>query len=188
MPSLTPEFLAELKAELSDFPTFVETGTYEGGTIFAMEPCFDKLYTIEFSEKYHEAAKAKYSGDKISFLLGDSGVLMSSLVSELTTNAIFFLDGHWSSGDTGRGAKDVPLAEELAAIAAFPNTAIVIIDDFRLFGKGPDSDVAEDWTQITKDAMIAIVGDRLIESYHLASEYATDDRLVLHLRGIGGGV
>lgn len=41
-----------LKGNYKNYPCFIETGTNCGNRIFALEPHFDKLYTIETSEKY----------------------------------------------------------------------------------------------------------------------------------------
>ena len=45
MPSLNKEFLLQLKDKYLNYNTFIETGTLNGDTIFAMEPYFNKLYT-----------------------------------------------------------------------------------------------------------------------------------------------
>ena len=52
MPSLNEDFLLELQDDYTKYTCFIETGTFIGETIFALEPYFKKLYTIEFSEKY----------------------------------------------------------------------------------------------------------------------------------------
>ena len=107
---------------------------FNGDTIFSLEPYFNKLYTVEFSEKYYINAKTKYSGDKINFILGDSAVVFESLLYNITDKCIF-LDGHYSGGDTGQSNKDSPLNEEITHINnLFTNDAIIIIDDFKLFG------------------------------------------------------
>ena len=47
-------------------------------TTFAVEPFFNKIYTIEFSEKYHYNTKRMYSGTKIDFILGDSSIVLQN--------------------------------------------------------------------------------------------------------------
>jgi len=50
MPSLDHNFLTLLQDDYTQYNCFIETGTYNGGTIFPLEPYFDTLYTIEYSE------------------------------------------------------------------------------------------------------------------------------------------
>ena len=165
------------------YPTFVETGTYLGGTTFSVEPFFDCIHTIEIKKKFYKDVKKNYKGNKIIFHLGDSSICLNKICEEISTNAIFFLDGHWSAGNTGRGRKDCPLYEELNIIAdKFYNKAIVIIDDVRLFGMGPNKgNELCNWEDINKDKILEIVNDRLETYYSLPSNIAKDDRLILHL-------
>ena len=148
-----------------------------------MEPVFDKLYSIEFDERLHYNAKSRYANNKLTFLLGDSSNVLPDLLPTINENVIFFLDGHWSSGETGRSAKDCPLVEEITHINnLFTNKAIIIIDDFRLFGKGPSNGSCnEDWTNISRDDLLNIVKGRCGQVYHLPSDSAPDDRLIIHL-------
>lgn len=181
MPSLQRHFLNSLKNDYTKFSSFIETGTLEGGTIFAMEPYFDKLYTVEYSEKYHNIAKNRYNGNKIDFRLGDSSIVFETLLPTIRAPAIFFLDGHWSSGDTGKSAKDCPLIEEVTHIRnLFTPNAILIIDDCRMFG----TKYAEDWSEISESGILKILEPRIEQYYYLDSDSAQNDRLVIHLRNL----
>ena len=186
MPSLDLNFLKSLYDDYTKYTTFIETGTCYGSTTFAMEPYFDHIYTIEIKEEFMNNSKSRYNGNKINFLLGDSSVIFSTLLPKITDRSIFFLDGHYSSCGTGRGVKDCPLIEEIKYInTLFKNDAIIIIDDYRLFGKGPKiGGCNEDWEDITKDEILNILKDRTIDVYHLPSDLAVDDRLVIHIKQI----
>lgn len=185
MPSINKDFLLQLGDDYRLYNTFIETGTLCGDTTFAMEPFFDKLHTIEFSEKYYSQTKGRYTGDKINFLLGDSSVVFTSLLPTINDTAIFFLDGHYSSGDTGQSAKDCPLVEEVSLInTLFKGGAIIIVDDVRLFGNGPKNGYSEDWTQISVDGLTQILNDRIQKVYFLDSSYAKNDRLIIHINPI----
>lgn len=183
MPSLNRYFLNNLQDDYRKYNCFIETGTLNGGTIFALEPFFDKLYTIEFSEKYYNNTKNRYNRNKINFILGDSSIVFESLLPNISDKCIFFLDGHWSSGDTGHSNKDCPLEEEITHINnLFQNDAIIIIDDFRLFGLDKSSGkLGEDWSKINKENLLNILKPRISKVYHLDSECAKDDRLIIHI-------
>lgn len=183
MPEIDLEFLKQLKEDYRDYKVFVESGTGNGDTIISLEPEFAKLYTFEITEKYYTLSKNKYNGNKINFNHGDSYKKFKELLPDITEKAIFFLDGHYSSGDTGRGEKDVPLLEELAVINdLFKNDAIIIIDNYRLFGKGPKTGLNEDWVEITKENIFGILKNRITAEYHLDGKIEYMDRLVIHIR------
>ena len=90
MPSINKSFLQTLQDEYTKYPCFIETGTFNGDTTFALEPYFDELYTIEFSEKYYVKTKNKYTGNKINFILGDSSIVFKALLPTIIDNCIFF--------------------------------------------------------------------------------------------------
>lgn len=91
---------------------------------------------------------------------------MPRILPDIQGDAIFFLDGHWSSKNTGRGPKDVPLFEELEAInTLFRGKALLIIDDYRLFGRYPQALFkfkyhTENWRYITKPNLISRIKER----------------------------
>ena len=183
MPSLDISFLHLLQDDYTQYKCFIETGTLNGDTIFSLEPYFNKLYTIEFSEKYYNNTKNRYDGNKINFILGDSSSIFESLLPNTTDNCIFFLDGHWSGGDTGQSNKDCPLEEEITHINnLYTNSAIIIIDDFRLFGLDKSSGIlGENWSAINKNNLLNILQPRINKVYHLDSTICKDDRLIIHI-------
>ena len=134
--------------------------------------------------KYQLKNPHKYSGNKINFLLGDSSEVFKTLLPNINNPSIFFLDGHWSAGDTGRGKKDCPLFEELQIIHdTFIPNAILIIDDCRIFGKGPkyNNEVCN-WEDISVIGVLNILSDRIDKTYFLDSSYAKNDRMIIHLK------
>jgi hypothetical protein len=187
MPDFNKDFFTLIKGYTSEFfekyPVFIETGTYNGWTTFAMEPHFNEIHTIEIKQDIYEKTKGEYNGDKINFYLGDSSVVLNDVCKKVSQPSVFFLDGHWSAGDTGKGDKDCPLYEELTVIIDnFKQDAIIIIDDFRLFGKGPSTNTEVcDWENISKQGILDIVKDRLNCEYHLPSHMDNTDRFILHI-------
>lgn len=187
MPSIDQTLLLQLRDDYRKYSTFVETGTYVGSTVIAMEPYFADIYTVEISPKYHSIAQERYNqiADKksnVRFLLGDSDKVFQTLLPTLkTANTVFFLDGHWSCEDTGQGSKQVPLLEEITHInSLFRGNAILIIDDFRLF----ETDTDVDWSNIKKDTLLSILQDRITDVYHLDSVCAKNDRMIVHIKAL----
>ena len=183
MPSINLEFLKKIQTDYKNYANFIETGTYRGDTILHMEQYFSNLYTIEIKKEFYEKVKNNYKGNKINFYLGDSGDVLTKILSNINDKSIIFLDGHWSGGNTGKGKNDCPLYEELNAIISnHKDEAIVIVDDVRLFGKGPNKGNEKcNWEEINIDNILKIVKDRMTNHYFLPSHLNKEDRMVIHI-------
>lgn len=180
MPSIDINFLKSLEEDYKLYNIFIESGTHKGETIFCLEPHFNLLYTIEIKKSDYDNVINKYKGNKINFLLGDSSDIFENLLKSINYNSIFFLDGHWSSGDTGRGKKDCPLIEEITSINKnFKKEAIIIIDDARLFGLSPGNGCNEDWSDVNANKILNILGSRVKKMYYRDSKYSKNDRLII---------
>jgi len=185
MPSIDITVLEKLEDDYKNYSTFVETGTYYGQTISSMIPYFQELHTIEIGRDLYNQTKNKYNHPKVYFYLGDSSVVLTDVLKKVSQDTIFFLDAHWSSGDTSKGDKDVPLLEELQEINTnFKNKGILIIGDYNLFGKGPnkllDQYCAEDFTDISLDKILSIF-NRRINKYYFIDSYT---RLIVHINSV----
>lgn len=137
-PHLFKQSIIRDYARLSNAESLVETGTYRGDMVEAMKSDFKEIYSIELSEKYFEKAVRRFSGDqRIHLLQGDSAIHLGSVVGQLKGPAIFWLDGHYSAGDTARGINDTPVFQELEQILARPEHLlghVILVDDARCFG------------------------------------------------------
>lgn len=183
MPFLDINFLKQLKCDYKAYSHFIESGTGDGKSIFTVCNEFKKVDTIEISEKYYNLSKKTYTGNIITFHLGDSHKIFKILLPKITENTIFYLDGHYSSGDTGRGEKDCPILEEISEInSLFKHDGVIIIDNYRLFGKNKSNGLNEDWKDITKDRIIDILKNRITNVYHLDSKFVANDRLIIDIR------
>lgn len=178
MPSLTTSnyqvILNESEFKDENFKFFVETGTNAGFTVNNMIPFFEKIHSIELSREYYKSACEKFKNNKnVTLHLGDSSIVLRDIMTQFDDNTVFFLDGHWSGGDTAKGDKDCPLIEELDNIVKhFKHKALIIIDDYRLFGTKGN----EDWTEITDENIKNVVKERMI------SIKSNNDRLVISLK------
>jgi len=115
----------------------IETGTYYGEMVEAQMDNFDRIISIELSERLYKKAVDKFRGVKnVVILNGDSGKLLPSIVKTLHEPVIFWLDGHYSGGVTAKGSKETPIREELACILNHHIKHVILIDDARCFGKG----------------------------------------------------
>ena len=183
MPSINLEFLNALQTDYRTYPNFTETGTYMGETIMALEPHFSNLHTIEIKKELYEHVKNTYKGEKINHYLGDSGDVLTEILPSITGKSILFLDGHWSAGNTGKGKKDCPLYEELTSIILHhKEEAVIIIDDVRLFGRGPNKggEICN-WEEINVERILNLVKERITTHYFLSSNRHKQDRLLLHV-------
>lgn len=126
-------------AEKFNLKVFIETGTYYGEMVEAMKPYFNQIYSIELSTELYERAKHRFAGDqRITILHGDSGHVLGELLPRLDQPALFWLDGHYSGGETAKGNKETPIYEELTHIFnSHQKGHVIIIDDARLFGTDP---------------------------------------------------
>jgi len=115
---------------------FVETGTHLGDTLaYIAQQKNVHATSIEVDEAYYRAAKQRFVGyPNVTILQGDSGKLLPELIRQLRTPALFWLDGHYSGGDTGKGELDTPVSAELEAILdSSVKGHVVLIDDTRCF-------------------------------------------------------
>lgn len=119
---------------------FVETGTYRGKMIFAMRPYFDRVISIEVDPVLGQRAQQLFAGcPEVSVIIGDSAVALPGVLAELNEPALFWLDGHFSGGETGKGDKDTPILEELDAIFRHPlKTHVIAVDDALCFNGQDD--------------------------------------------------
>ena len=115
---------------------FIETGTHLGDTLaYIAQQKSVHATSIELDEAYYRAAKQRFiEYPNVTMLQGDSGKLLPELVRQLHTPALFWLDGHYSGGDTGKGGLDTPVSAELEAILDSPVKGhVILIDDARCF-------------------------------------------------------
>lgn len=115
---------------------FIETGTHLGDTLaYIAQQASVHATSIELDDAYYRAAKQRFVAySNVTVLQGDSGKVLPEQVRQLPAPALFWLDGHYSGGDTGKGELDTPVSAELEAILDSPVKGhVILIDDARCF-------------------------------------------------------
>lgn len=116
---------------------FIETGTYQGdGIQLALSANFQEVYSIELSPYHYMCSSNRFKfNPHVHLYLGNSATVLPELLEKVDAPATFWLDGHYSSGTTGRGETNTPILQELEAIRHHSiTTHTILIDDVRLFG------------------------------------------------------
>ena len=124
--------------EISGIDSFIETGTYLGRTTEWAAEHFHLVYTIELSEKIFKETSSRLSEmTNIKFLQGDSRHHLQNIIDSVGAPVIFWLDAHWSGGETAGEEDQCPLLQELEIIYASSYDHIVMIDDARTYTLPP---------------------------------------------------
>jgi len=140
-----PPFPLEIALMLRDtcnLTAFVETGTYQGGTVRTVAPHFETVMTVEGVAKRFEAGNALEWPSNVQRFCGDSGEMLGPMLKMLARPAVVWLDAHWiccgtptPEVDPLQGAVDAcPLLAELEHLRG--NHA-VMIDDAHYFVSPP---------------------------------------------------
>ena len=175
----------ELNLDPDNFNVFIETGTGDGNTIKNVQPYFEDVYTIEIKEDLYKKFNENNLYENVKSYLGDSVKIIPEILSSLKSSqqAAFWLDAHKSGKRTGKNDKDVPLYEEIENINEYyqSNEALILIDDFRLFGKidvsKTDSSYSVDWSDINEDNIL-----KKFSNFNIENHYVYDDILVIYLK------
>lgn len=135
--------------EKYDLKILVETGTYLGDMVEACKLLFDKVYSVELSEKLYKKATKRFAADtNVELLCGDSSVKLPEILKKEHQPCLFWLDGHYSGGVTAMGSLECPVREELAAILQHPVNHVILVDDARLFNGTHDYPTVDEIKQI----------------------------------------
>lgn len=133
-----PEEIIFLMKESLKISTFIETGTFKGGTAIWASKYFDNVLTIENSKTlYDQVVQKNKHIENINFLFGDSIENLKQIVPKLDHTAIFWLDAHWCGGDTYGEKNQCPLILELYTIIKTEMPHCILIDDARHFLSPP---------------------------------------------------
>lgn len=117
--------------------TWVETGTYLGTTTVLLSKHCKKVITIEPSLQLFNSNLSHLSKyQNIQCVFGSSEEVFQDAIKPLLGNVNFWLDGHFSEGNTFEGQNHCPVLFELHAIKQemfHLDMISIFIDDMRCF-------------------------------------------------------
>lgn len=147
---------------------FIETGTYYGDTVAAVKDMYANVISIEVDETLYKKACQRFVSDKnVRIVQGDCVRELSTILTMLHEPAVFWLDGHYSGGETGKGEIEDPILISLNQIAAHPaQQHVIFIDDARTFdgreGRPDISDVFNEIKKIDSRYIIRVQNDIIV--------------------------
>jgi hypothetical protein len=116
---------------------WIETGTYHGATTKILSKYGTFVYSIEPEPTlYSNAADYFKAYTNVEILNGLSEEVFPTLLSQLSGDVNFWLDGHYSAGITHKGPQDTPILDELEQISINLKRfgkVCVMVDDIRCF-------------------------------------------------------
>jgi len=144
----------------------VESGTYRGDSAELLSQHFQSVTTIERSDLYARRAQQRFRDrSDVTVMHGSSAELMERAMPPRDTPALFWLDAHYSGGQTAGADFVCPALEELTAIIAgrASGNTIVLVDDARSFLPGDDwPSIGQICQLLDKGGMDAILSDDVL--------------------------
>jgi len=148
---------------------FIETGTYLGNTVNAVKKIIKEIYSIELNKVLYLKAKQKFIKYKhINIILGDSSKKLPKILSNINSPCLFWLDAHYSGGNTSKTNVETPITKELLCILNHPNKDhVILIDDAHDFTGRNDYPTIPELKEIVNqyEERILIIKDDVIKIY-----------------------
>jgi hypothetical protein len=134
-PHIVKQMAVREHARRSGAKLFIETGTFLGEMVDAVHPLFSRVFSIELAERFCREAREFFRPvPHVVIVQGDSGKLLPGILADINEPVLFWLDGHYSGGDTGHGDESSPVIAELRTIIGHPvKNHVILIDDARCF-------------------------------------------------------
>jgi len=110
---------------------FVETGTNRGTTLGSVHHYFKDSYSIELSDMLYDYCKNIFINfERIHLYHGLSEIELPKILDIINEPAIFWLDSHYSAGETAKGPTSSSLYKEIPAILSHKvSSHVILIDD-----------------------------------------------------------
>jgi len=150
---------------------FVETGTYKGKMVYAVQPYVKEIYSIELDKNHYQNACCRFVGfTNIHIIQGQSGEILPTILENIDKPCLFWLDAHYSGGSTAKADIETPIMQELKCILNHPRAKehVVLIDDARCFTGENDYPTVESLKQFVMNihpSWIFEVKDDIIRTY-----------------------
>ena len=185
------------KFDLSDYMNkynskyFIETGTYKGdGLSYAKSFKFDKIFSIEILEEFHNMNIVRFKDDKNITLINKNSVdgLKEILTKNNIGNTIFWLDAHLPSFYSNEYGTDytiekdilIPLEEELNIIINNKDISndVFIIDDLRIYERGNFRN--GEWLDVISSGFegINFINKILSETHNITKSYDDEGYII----------
>lgn len=172
-----PMYLVKKIIDYAKVDVIVETGTASGESIKEASKYFKTCHTIELIPN-RQVIDEKI--ENITWHEGNSLVILPDLVNELVAvkdsmqikgedtvyrYVLFFLDSHYSDPEPNTsGIQECPVMQELEIISKYADSAIIIIDDLRLFAGQPPAPLEpKEWPSLQK--IFAFFNERFPNHY-----------------------
>lgn len=179
------DIFEKIGKQYNEYDVFIETGTFRGETVANVKDIFNRVISIEIVDALYQDAHNKFkSFPNVEIVKGDCVIELPKVIKEnLDNSIIFFLDGHYSAGMTGKGIIEVPLMQELKSInELYSNPTIIIIDDADLF---EFKDHIINWNGINEQNLLSVLGDRVDNYFYVGNlkpKNTKKKRLIIELK------
>jgi hypothetical protein len=103
--------------------------------VWTVKDLFRSIFSIELSTDLWKRAQKRFRTEsKIEICQGDSCEVLPRILSRVSEPCLFWLDGHYSAGQTAKGFIETPIVQELETIFAHPvREHVILVDDARCF-------------------------------------------------------
>jgi len=149
-PHIVKQHILSTYASAFSTDVLIETGTYLGQMVYAMRNRFRTILSIELGGDLARRARHRFRDDAhIRILQGDSGEVLPELLNNISTQSLFWLDGHYSGGFTAKGKTGTPVMREMRTILDHRiKNHVILIDDARCFDGTQDYPIVDELREL----------------------------------------
>jgi hypothetical protein len=121
-------------AKFYNYTSFIETGTYLGGTSSGVRKIFKSIHTTELNKSNFNQAKIRLNKFKnVKIYNMESPLFLRKIVPEIKVKSIFYLDAHYSGKKTSKSLSNLCYKELSEILKSKIKNHLIIIDDISDF-------------------------------------------------------